>query len=70
MFFVKLTAALLLMGGVALWTAGRFDWIGMHAHWGLRLVALGSVIAACVITYFGALLIMGFRPKDFRRIAK
>jgi putative peptidoglycan lipid II flippase len=69
-FFVKLTAALLLMGGVALWTAGHFDWIGMHAHWGLRLVALGAVIAACVITYFGALLIMGFRPKDFRRIAK
>jgi putative peptidoglycan lipid II flippase len=70
MFLVKLTAALFLMGGVALWTAGHFDWVGMRAHWVLRLAALGGVIAACVITYFGALLVMGFRPKDFRRIAK
>lgn len=70
LFFVKLAAALFLMGGVALWSAGKFDWIAMHAHPVQRLAALGAVIAACVITYFGALLIMGFRPTDFKRIAK
>jgi putative peptidoglycan lipid II flippase len=70
MFFVKLAAALFLMGGVGLWSAGKVDWLAMHAHPLLRLGALGAVIAACVITYFGALLVMGFRPQDFKRIAK
>jgi putative peptidoglycan lipid II flippase len=70
MFFVKLTAALFLMGGVGMWSAGQIDWLAMHAHPILRLGMLGAVIAACVTTYFGALLVMGFRPRDFKRIAK
>ncbi|HYD81777.1 MAG TPA: murein biosynthesis integral membrane protein MurJ [Paucimonas sp.] len=69
-FFLRLAAALALMAGVALWSAGQFDWIGLHARPFLRIGALGGVIAACVITYFGALLAMGFRLRDFKRIAK
>lgn len=68
-FFIRLTGALLLMGGVALWTAGHFDWVALRATPLLRVGALLTVLAACGISYFGALLSMGFRFRDFKRIA-
>jgi putative peptidoglycan lipid II flippase len=69
LFFLKLTSALLLMAGVALWSSGHFDWMGLQAHPLKRVIALGLVVAACAATYFGALFAMGFRPKDIKRIA-
>ena len=68
-FFIRLTGALFLMGGVALWTAGHFDWVALRATPLLRVSALLAVLAACGISYFGALLAMGFRFRDFKRIA-
>ena len=68
-FFIRLTGALFLMGGVALWTAGHFDWVALRASPLLRVGALLTVLAACGISYFGALLAMGFRFRDFKRIA-
>jgi putative peptidoglycan lipid II flippase len=68
-FFTKLAGALFLMAGVALWTAGYVDWIGLQAHPLKRIIALSVVMAACTATYFGALLAMGFRIKDFKRIS-
>jgi putative peptidoglycan lipid II flippase len=69
LFFIRLAGALFLMSGVALWTAGHFDWIAMQAHPLQRIAALAAVIAACVAIYFGALLAMGFRFRDFRRMS-
>ncbi|CAN5309958.1 murein biosynthesis integral membrane protein MurJ [soil metagenome] len=69
MFFVRLTGALFLMGGVALWTAGHFKWIMLKAHPLMRIADLTLVIAACVVVYFGALWLMGFRFRDFKRIS-
>ena len=69
MFFIRLAGALFLMGGVALWTAGHFDWVEMRAFPLRRVSALLIVMAACGISYFGALLAMGFRFRDFKRIA-
>lgn len=69
MFLVKLTGALFLLAGAALWTAGQFDWIGLHAHPLLRVGALAVVMGACGLAYFGALFAMGFRPRDFKRIS-
>jgi putative peptidoglycan lipid II flippase len=69
MFFLKLAGALFLMAGVALWTAGHFDWIGLQAHPLKRIIALAMVMTACMVTYFGALLAMGFRVKNFKRIS-
>jgi putative peptidoglycan lipid II flippase len=69
-FFLRLVGALFLLAGVALWTAGHFDWIGMQAHPWQRVGALALVMLACGVTYFGALLAMGFRFKDFKRISR
>ncbi len=69
LFLAKLTGALFLMGGVALWSSGHFDWIGLHNHPFQRIGALIMVIAACIVTYFGALAVMGFRLKDFKRVS-
>lgn len=69
MFFVKLAGALFLMAGVALWSANKVPWIGLHDHPLQRVAALLGVIGLCVATYFSALLAMGFRPRDFKRIA-
>lgn len=68
-FFIRLVGALFLMAGVALWTSGHFDWVALRASPLLRVGALLAVLAACGISYFGALLAMGFRFRDFKRIA-
>jgi putative peptidoglycan lipid II flippase len=70
MFFVKLVGAVILMAGVGLWVAGRFEWIGSHTHPFARIGALMLVLASCIVTYFAALLAMGFRFSDFKRVAK
>ena len=69
MFLLRLAAALALMAGVALWGADQFNWLAMQATPFLRIAALTAVIGACIVTYFGALLAMGFRPRDFKRSA-
>ena len=66
-FLVKLLGALLLLAGVGLWGAGKFDWIAMHATPMLRIGALTGVMLLCVAVYFGALWAMGFRVSDFKR---
>ena len=68
-FLLKLAGALCLMGGLALWLAARFDWILLQAHPAQRVGALALVLSACAFIYFGALLAMGFRPADFKRIS-
>ena len=68
-FFVKVAGALLLMAGIASWTASLFDWMALKEHALMRICMLMSVIAVCGAVYFGALLAMGFRFKDFKRTA-
>jgi putative peptidoglycan lipid II flippase len=69
MFFARLTGALFLLAGVALWTAGHFDWLGLQAHPFQRVGALLVIMTACGVTYFGALLATGFRFRDFKRVS-
>ncbi|MDB5764919.1 MAG: murJ [Herminiimonas sp.] len=69
LFLVRLAGALFLLAGVGLWVAGHFDWLGLQAHPWQRIGALLMVIGACGATYFGALLAMGFRFTDFKRIS-
>lgn len=66
-FLIKLLGALLLLAGVGLWAAAKFDWIAMHATPWLRVGALAGVMTLCVVVYFGALWMMGFRFADFKR---
>lgn len=69
LFLAKLTGALFLLAGVALWTSGHFDWIALQEHPFQRVAALTAVMLACGFTYFGALLAMGFRFRDFKRVS-
>ncbi|MFC5475060.1 murein biosynthesis integral membrane protein MurJ [Paraherbaspirillum soli] len=70
LYLVRLVGALFLMAAVALWSAGQFDWTGPHTSSLARTGALLVVMAACGATYFGALLIMGFRFREFIRVAR
>lgn len=69
-FFLKLAVALVLLAIVSVWAAGYFDWIGMQTHPLYRMGALAIVMIVCGVVYFGALLLLGFRPRHFRRIAQ
>lgn len=69
LFLIRLAGALFLLAGVALWSAAQIDWMGLKAHPLMRIGALFLVISVCVATYFSALLAMGFRFRDFKRIA-
>lgn len=69
-YFLRLVGALFLMAGVALWSSQQFDWTGPHTSSLMRIGALLAVMTACGATYFGALLAMGFRFQDFKRIAR
>jgi putative peptidoglycan lipid II flippase len=68
-FLIRLTGALFLLAGVALWIAGQFNWVALQAHPLQRVGALIVVLAACGVTYFGALLAMGFRFRELKRIS-
>jgi len=70
LFLIRLSGALLLLAGVALWSAGHFDWLRLQQTPLLRAGALALVLGVCAATYFGALLAMGFRFRDFRRSAR
>lgn len=69
LFFLKLFAALALMTGTSMYIAGQFKWLTLHAHPIQRIIDLAVVIAVSMAIYFGSLLAMGFRLKDFRRIS-
>ncbi|NUU01046.1 murein biosynthesis integral membrane protein MurJ [Herbaspirillum robiniae] len=70
LFLVRLAGALFVLAGVALWLGGKFDWIALRAHPLLRVGALGLVMAVCGLAYFGPLFAMGFRLREFKRIAR
>lgn len=69
LFFVRLAGALFLLAGVSLWGASLFDWTGMQAVPLKRACVLAGIMAGCGVVYFGALFAMGFRLRDFRRMA-
>lgn len=69
LFLLKLMGALILLAAVALWTESHFNWIAMQTTPLLRIGALALVMLACGVTYFGALLVMGFRFRDFKRVS-
>lgn len=70
LFFGKLVVACVLMGATAWFGAQQIDWLGMKHQTLLRIGALFAVIAACGVVYFGALVVMGFRFRDFKRTAR
>jgi putative peptidoglycan lipid II flippase len=67
-FMLKLLAALIVLGSV-LWfaSAGDGKWLAMSG--GQRLLQLTGVVLAGLVSYFATLWLLGFRLRDFRRIA-
>jgi putative peptidoglycan lipid II flippase len=69
-FFLKVVAAVALMGGVAWFSQAQFDWAALRAHPLLRAGALFLIIGVSAAVYFAVLLALGFRPRQFMRRAK
>lgn len=68
-FLAQLTGALFLLAGTASWLAAHFDWIALQAAPLYRVGALLLVVTVSAAVYFAALLAMGMRLQDFRRIS-
>jgi putative peptidoglycan lipid II flippase len=64
-FLARLAVALVPLALLLGWAGREIDWIGLHERWPLRLGLLGALMAASAAVYFGALLALGFRPRDF-----
>lgn len=67
-FWLKLLAALVVMGSVLWLTAGP-DQAWLSRSGSERIVNLTMVISAGIASYFATLFALGFRPRDFRRRA-
>jgi len=68
-FAAKVVFGSALMGAGLAWAARHVDWIGLGAHEGQRALTLTAVLAAAAAVYFGSLLVLGLRPRDFARRA-
>lgn len=68
-FLLRLSLALILLAGIALWLGNQFDWIALQQQPFHRIGALFIIIAICGAAYFGTLFATGFRLRDFKRIA-
>jgi putative peptidoglycan lipid II flippase len=69
-FFLKVVAAVILMGLAAWFSQSQLDWTALRAHPVLRIGALLLIIGFSAIVYFAVLFALGFRPRDFMRRAK
>jgi len=67
-FAWRILLAVLLMGGALHFAAGPEQWwFGAAGHW--RFAALAGLVLLGMTVYAGALLALGFRPRDFSRRA-
>jgi putative peptidoglycan lipid II flippase len=64
LFLLRALVALTVMAGVLWWLASGVDYWMQSGVW-VRIERLALVIAAGATSYFGALWLMGFRPKHF-----
>jgi len=66
-FFAQVLAGCAAMAALLWLTAGRFDWIALHAQ-PLRRIGLAlAIVAAAAAVYLGALVLAGIRPGQFLR---
>ncbi|MED5618634.1 murein biosynthesis integral membrane protein MurJ [Ideonella sp. BN130291] len=54
--------------GAGLWAAGHYlDWVALGQHQWLRAGWMAGVLGAAALLYFGVLVALGLRPRDFMR---
>jgi putative peptidoglycan lipid II flippase len=65
-FLLKLAVALYLMGGALWWVSGpELVWLNLSTS--AKCLRLAWVVVVGAVTYFAALWVMGFRPRDFAK---
>lgn len=69
-FFLKVAAAVCVMGAISWYCAGRIEWAAMQAHPWMRAGLLFVIVVGSAISYFAVLFALGFRLGDFKRRAK
>jgi putative peptidoglycan lipid II flippase len=69
-FFLKVVAAVVVMGLAAWFSQAQLDWAALRSHPFLRIGALLLIIGFSAAVYFAVLFALGFRPRDFMRRAK
>ncbi|MDN5843759.1 MAG: murein biosynthesis integral membrane protein MurJ [Alcaligenaceae bacterium] len=67
MFTARLVPALAVLGAVLYAVNQQLDWVTLGAHPALRAAYLALTLLACMLAYFSALFLLGFRPSDFTR---
>jgi putative peptidoglycan lipid II flippase len=66
-FGLKVLLASAFMGAGLAWAAQAFDWVALGAAEGRRAGLLFGVLASAAVVYFGVLLALGLRPREFVR---
>jgi len=64
-FLVRVAVAGVCLGVVLWFVERQIDWTGLQSSPWLRAGLLGAVISGSAAAYFAALLVLGFRPRDF-----
>ncbi|MBP6116754.1 MAG: murein biosynthesis integral membrane protein MurJ [Neisseriaceae bacterium] len=65
-FLFKISIALILMGGTV-WASNHYLALDWQIGGGMRVLQLSALIGLAVVVYFGSLILMGFRPRHFKR---
>jgi putative peptidoglycan lipid II flippase len=67
LFFARLAAALVVLGGVLYFANNELDWMALAARPWMRVAALGTVVTVGALAYLGTLMATGLRPAEFMR---
>ncbi|PXW94175.1 putative peptidoglycan lipid II flippase [Sphaerotilus hippei] len=66
-FLLQVALASAVMGAWLVWVARSVDWIALGAAPGQRVLWLAGALAAAAALYFGALLLVGLKWRQFAR---
>lgn len=65
-FAARVFLSAMAMGGVLWWLQIGVDWASMQSEWGSRLVLVGGIVLAAIVTYFLSMVICGWRAQELR----
>ena len=68
-FALKAVFATLAMSALLAVASADIDWLGMTGRDGLRVTWMAASLGGAALIYFGVLLALGMRPRDFSRRA-
>jgi len=66
-FTLRVVVATALLGALLAWGAQAFDWVALHAQGSRRIGLLAAFLCGSAMLYFGSLVAMGLRFRQFLR---